>query len=489
MKSKTKISITTKYLIVGVIGLLAVVFAYTIINTNYQNQNLRSQHLIEAKNLVSLIGVSVAEDLRNENNEKLLEFIDFVEENQFIEEVIIFNTGKTNVIGSQLNEEINYKLNDPLMETTIHNNSLNHNLTEDEIILFAPVRLSNETIGGVKLTYSLKRLKKTEILVLFHNLKWAAIVFIIGLVVLYFFIKRTAKPIKSLIKVTELVSHGDYSEKIVIKTRDELETLADSFNEMVGNLRVSRDDILEAKENAEKSDRLKTEFLAQMSHEIRTPVNAIVNFTGLLKAEFQHKLYGEVKEAFDIIESSSERLIRTIDLIINMSELQSGSYKSDIEELHLEHDIIQPVLSEFKYKLDNKPIKILSENDLSDCKVHGDKYSLYQIFVNLIDNAIKYTEEGEIKIKLSRDDNLNPIAVVSDTGIGISDEFLPFLFEPFMQEQRGYSRKFEGTGLGLSLIKKYCDINNAEIKVVSKKNFGTTFTITFNKCIDNALVT
>lgn len=108
-----------------------------------------------------------------------------------------------------------------------------------------------------------------------------------------------------------------------------------------------------------------------------------------------------------------------------------------------------------------------------------DEYSVHQIFRNLIDNSIKYTPEGTIDIIIDR---INGAAVIKiiDTGIGISNKYITQLFNPFTQEEQGFSRKYEGSGLGLSLVKKYVDINNAQISVVSEKNNGSTFTVTFN---------
>jgi signal transduction histidine kinase len=219
-----------------------------------------------------------------------------------------------------------------------------------------------------------------------------------------------------------------------------------------------------------------------MSHEIRTPINAIVNFTALLKTEFEYKMYGEVKESFDIIEQSSNRLIRTIDLILNMAELQTGSYKTVIEEINIYTEIIEPLVTEFRLSAKEKNLLLSSEEQKENIIVRGDKYSLTQLFSNLIDNSIKYTKEGEVKVVVGKN-KTNVFVDVIDTGIGIADEFLPFIYEPFMQEDQGYSRKFEGTGLGLALVKKYSEVNEAELKIDTVKNKGTTFSVMFFKTV------
>jgi len=109
-----------------------------------------------------------------------------------------------------------------------------------------------------------------------------------------------------------------------------------------------------------------------------------------------------------------------------------------------------------------------------------DEYSVSQIFANLIDNALKYTKVGKVKIVLGRNANNNLFVDVSDTGIGMSEDFKAKLFKPFSQEETGYTRKFEGNGLGLALVKNYCQINNASIEVKSEKWKGTSFKIVFS---------
>ena len=109
-----------------------------------------------------------------------------------------------------------------------------------------------------------------------------------------------------------------------------------------------------------------------------------------------------------------------------------------------------------------------------------DEYSIHQIFSNLIDNAVKYTASGSVIIELRKDKDNKIEVEVKDTGIGISEDYLQNLFLPFSQEEQGYTRKFDGNGLGLALVKKYCELNNIGISVSSKKGTGTSFTLIFN---------
>ena len=239
-------------------------------------------------------------------------------------------------------------------------------------------------------------------------------------------------------------------------------------------------ELAEAREKAEKADNIKSEFLAQMSHEIRTPVNTILNYTSLLRAEFQSQLTDELTDCFNSINIASTRLIRTIDLILNLSSVESGSYTPDFEKIYLSSDVVSKVIEEFDYfaKLKNLELLFISEVENEE-KLLLDKYTTTQALSNLVDNAIKYTPKGKIEIRIKRDNGKMSLAV-SDTGVGISREYLPNLFDKFSQETQGYTRIYEGNGLGLALVKEYCKINNADIEVESEKGVGTTFTIKFN---------
>lgn len=234
-----------------------------------------------------------------------------------------------------------------------------------------------------------------------------------------------------------------------------------------------------AKETAEKSEKLKTEFLAQISHEIRTPINTILSFVNLLKEEFEESEIWNENEGFEIIRSASQRIIRTVDLILNMAEMQIGTYEPIVRKIDIINEVFLPLLAEYKSLAKIKNLELLFENKsrFTEIRIDLDEYTFSQIISNLIDNAIKYTIKGSIKIEIKDEINNKFSLHIRDTGIGISEEYLPHLFDAFSQEDMGYTRRFEGNGLGLALVKEYCKISNFEIKVDSQKDIGTTFSL------------
>src|SRR5690606_13763675 len=250
----------------------------------------------------------------------------------------------------------------------------------------------------------------------------------------------------------------------------------------INDRKIIEAELIHAKEKAEESERMKLLFLAQMSHEIRTPLNVILNYNAILKEEIQQGILDEFDDIFQGIENGGKRLMRTIDLILNMSDVQFGRYPVKMEQFNLEK-LLTKLMKDFKSLAQEKNLVMILKNECEQPLVNADEYTLSQVFQNLIDNAIKYTEKGSITIRIKENDYSKISIDVIDSGIGVSEEFLPRIFDAFAQEETGYSRKFEGNGLGLSLTKKYIELNSGEITVKSKKGEGTTFTVVLNSLI------
>ena len=239
-------------------------------------------------------------------------------------------------------------------------------------------------------------------------------------------------------------------------------------------------ELIKSKEKAEESDKLKSEFLSQMSHEIRTPLNVILSYNSFLKDELSNNLNEEQVTGFNSVATAGRRLIRTIDLILNMAELNSGRLDVRISDINL-FSILQDLTKEFEHSIKEKNLELTCSNSCEVIPIiKSDGYLVTQVFQNLIDNAIKFTNKGKIEVNIYKNDIGRYCVAFKDTGIGIDEGYLDKIFLPFSQEDSGYSRKFDGNGLGLALVKKYLEIISAEIKVESIKGKGSLFIVCFN---------
>jgi PAS domain S-box-containing protein len=244
--------------------------------------------------------------------------------------------------------------------------------------------------------------------------------------------------------------------------------------------KIMEDELIKSKEKAEESDKLKSEFLSQMSHEIRTPLNVILSYNSFLKDELINHLNEEQVTGFDSVATAGKRLIRTIDLILNMAELNSGKIEIRKSDINL-FSILQDLTKEFEHSVKEKNLELICSNRCEEIPIiKSDGYIVTQVFQNLVDNAVKFTSKGKIEVNIYKQEAGKYCVAIKDTGIGIDAEYLDKIFLPFSQEDTGYSRKFDGNGLGLALVKKYLEIINAEIKVESTKGNGSVFIVCFN---------
>ena len=252
------------------------------------------------------------------------------------------------------------------------------------------------------------------------------------------------------------------------------------INQDITELKRLTTDLILAKEKAEESDRLKTAFLNNMSHEIRTPLNGITGFISLLQdSEIDDE---EKQEYFDIIKKSSDRLIATVTDIINISRIEAGEVKVSKAEVSI-NEILDEQYKFFYHEAQSKGLELIYKPTVSDneSRIVTDKYKLEGIMTNLIKNAIKFTDSGNIKfgytIKTRGEKDIVEF-YVKDTGIGIPENRIDAIFNHFEQADITDTRAFQGLGLGLAIAKSYVEMLGGKIGVKSKEGEGSTFTFT-----------
>ena len=244
--------------------------------------------------------------------------------------------------------------------------------------------------------------------------------------------------------------------------------------------KVVEQELLKAKEKAEESDRLKSAFLANMSHEIRTPMNGILGFAQLLN---EPKLSGEEQQEYiSIIEKSGVRMLNIINDIIDISKIESGQMEISISQVNI-NEQIDYVYTFFKPEAEKKGIRLLIQNTLSskEAIVRTDNEKIYAILINLVKNAIKYTNEGSIEVGYKKKGQFLEF-FVKDTGIGIDKNRQDAIFERFIQADITNKQAIDGAGLGLSITKAYVEMLNGKLWVESEAGKGSVFyfTIPYN---------
>ena len=449
--------------------------------------------------------------------------------------------------------------------------ALRFSSTRNQEMLYAaiPLEKNGRVVGVMRTSMFLTQietlLSKFEI----DIAKVALIIALFSLVGALLFSRNLSRPIKELVVAAGRIGSGDFGARLYLKNRDEIGTLADSFNYMAEQLSSSFSELLREKAELDaivsslneglvvldkrgailhfnesfkilagtdvaggqlfwevfrnpdftqllekarthkkgcaaeiefagkiyacsvtflgtdqktvsvfhditeikKVERVKKDFVVNVSHELRTPLTAIKGFVETLEEE----VTAEGKHYLDIIQKNTDRLINIVNDLLLLSELEEK------EELRMEKvdlkALAQNVLRLFDDRLKEKGLAFSLEAPEEMDHMYGDPFKLEQVFVNLMDNALKYTEKGSIKLSLRPTDGKISLRI-ADTGIGIPKQDLPRIFERFYVVDKSRSRKFGGTGLGLSIVKHIVMLHNGTIEVQSNQGIGTTVTIT-----------
>lgn len=275
--------------------------------------------------------------------------------------------------------------------------------------------------------------------------------------------------------------------------------LANEDNEINGGIAITQNitndkqnskKLKEAKEKAEEANNFKSEFIANISHEIRTPLNAILGFTEqLLKTNLETKQHEFVK----IIDKSSEHLLSLVNQVLVLSKIEAGQVQLDKVPFRLT-SVVNEVFNTLNIKAEEKGLSFKLQLDCDpEIVVIGDAFRLKQILINVISNAIKFTQDGYVKLIVSEHKTLKKNVSVQfdviDTGVGISKDKQHLIFNQFSQADSAITKKFGGTGLGLTISKKLIEIQDGKISVESEVGKGTHFTIVlkYRKGEDNQL--
>ncbi len=290
------------------------------------------------------------------------------------------------------------------------------------------------------------------------------------------FSRVISNPIVTLTEATRRIEEGDLHYQLPVKSRDEIGMLSDTFGHMIQMINQKIDELELTNKRLTQMDLMKDEFLANVTHELKTPLSGIIGIAESLMRGAAGALNNEAIHDLSLIITSGQRLAALVNDILDFSKLKHHDIILNREPVNM-HDVAQLIISIMRPLIEQKSLNIQNKIDPHDIIVNGDERRIQQILINILGNAIKFTDSGGIII--SAVDHKENIAVtITDTGIGIPPDKIDRVFESFEQVDGSITRSREGSGLGLAITKNLVDLHGGSIWVESKQGEGSRFTFT-----------
>jgi signal transduction histidine kinase len=393
----------------------------------------------------------------------------------------IYDTKGNLLSGFKADGKLNENSEKAVMLQYAIKNKMAYKNVNNIVYFYSPIKYKNNTVAILELQYSVKESSEfyNSIKKMFFSIGFLALT--IGIILGFFYFLSLTKDIYKMKNSVENIQKRDFKNIQKVNRNDELGELSNgiflmsiTIEKSIKDLEIERDTLSKAVNKLKEMDKQQKEFIGNVTHEFKTPITTIKAYSdvmGMYKDDLN--LIGDGSEH---ISKECDRLTNMVDRVLSLSALEKYDFEIEKKDINLK-ELLQQICTRMKGKI--KKNNLTLNCNFEDVIICSDEENLRHIIINLIDNAIKYNEIGGT-ISLSCEANENFINItVADTGIGISEESLCKIFEPFYRVESHRSRETGGTGLGLALVKKLVEKQNGTIKVSSNLNKGTVFSIEF----------
>lgn len=380
--------------------------------------------------------------------------------------VVLFDSIASSEIGSILNTK---DIIEAREGGTGINKDTNIDSKEQVLSISYPLKASDQQVGILRLTSSMDRVNKQINKDAFIYLLFGIIISILALLVSFIVAKSFIKPIKELIGVSEVLAQGDYTIKADDSREDEIAELASTINLL--------------SENVVKREDMKNEFISSVSHELRTPLTSIKGWAITLQSETIQKDPDMVSQGLKIIESEGDRLSMMVEDLLDFSRLSSSTFKYEKEKIDIV-DLVKQVHTQLLPRCQSDGIKFTFTTYYKSLFINADTNRMKEVFINIIDNAIKFTDlGGNIDIVIDLNDNDIEISI-KDDGEGIKEDEIAFVASKFY---KGSSSKSQ-TGLGLSICEEIVKAHDGKLIIKSKYGMGTVVSVVLPRLEDEKTI-
>ncbi|MGK7915652.1 MAG: ATP-binding protein [Prochloraceae cyanobacterium] len=487
-------------------SLVAVAVVITTSVSIYRNHQIFRQELEQqAEVLLNTLIIATTDSLYFGNVELLADIIDELAIQDTVLASRAYHHDGRIIADTTIQEQHAFSLTaDPLGKKILRHQTTMFDWKSDRLLAGKPIILGNKAIGAIAVELSIESIHQKNLAERNQNLILALILGSIGAVISLGLSKSITEPLIKITQATEYLTQGDLESYIEVNTNDELAILAKAFNTMtaqlkqvINNLQQSQQfaaqkamqleetlkELQQAKEKAETANHAKTQFLSNMSHELRTPLNGILGYVQILQRD--RNLTLQQTKGLNIIYDSGNHLLTLINDILDLSKIEVGKLNLVATDIHLKnfiHGIVGIMAMQAKVK--DLQFQYQTQSPLP-IAIQADEKRLRQILLNLLGNAIKFTDRGTVTlqinlVQLDREEEHKKVQQktlrweVTDTGIGMNSQQIAKIFQPF--EQVGdLKRQDGGTGLGLTITQHLVELMGGKLQVTSKLGKGSTF--------------